>query len=279
MKSDITDASSQKFTADARFKHSICRQPVPDESMVEILALARRRAPGVPLCRIVGFEEFLGSRYEVASGVIVPHPASELLVLVAADQIRKLRRPRVIEVGHGVGQAAIELARLCPSASITGSEVSSTARDVARRNADRILGDRCDRVEFVLAREHSDVLSPFAATPPVDIIVSNPPRLAVGDSVSDEIRLDTDDEALYGPDGTPDHFYRVFAEQGRRLLNERGAVVVEFSKSREWQMAHFEKNGWKVEIWDRQMRSALDTDGLLRPMTPTGHRVLVARPQ
>jgi methylase of polypeptide subunit release factors len=79
--------------------------------------------------------------------------------------------------------------------------------------------------------------------------------------------------------GAADHLYQVFAEQGKRLLTERGAIVVEFSKSGEWQLAHFEKNGWKVEVWDRQTRSARDTDALLRPMTPTGHRVLVAHPE
>ena len=84
-------------------------------------------------------------------------------------------------------------------------------------------------------------------------------------------------EAL--PGGAADHFYRVFAEQGKRLLTERGAIVVEFSKSREWQIAHFEKNGWKVEVWDRQTRSARDTEALLRPMTPIGHRVLVVHPE
>jgi methylase of polypeptide subunit release factors len=71
-----------------------------------------------------------------------PSTASELLVLIAADQIRELSQPRVIEVGHGVGQVAIELARLFPAASITASEVSSTARDVARRTGRSSLSSR-----------------------------------------------------------------------------------------------------------------------------------------
>jgi hypothetical protein len=42
------------------------------ERMVELLALARRRASGIPLCRIIGYEEFLGSRYEVARASSCP---------------------------------------------------------------------------------------------------------------------------------------------------------------------------------------------------------------
>jgi release factor glutamine methyltransferase len=97
------------------------------------------------------------------------------------------------DVGTGSGVIAISLALEKTGASITASDVSSAALELARENASR-LGASIDFIE-------SDLLPPGAEG--FDAIVANLPYIAGGDlpSLSREVRHDPSLALDGGPDG------------------------------------------------------------------------------
>ncbi|MGB9619412.1 MAG: peptide chain release factor N(5)-glutamine methyltransferase, partial [Armatimonadota bacterium] len=158
--------------------------------------LLSRRLAREPLAYILGRKEFYGLEFEVAPGVLVPRPETEVLVQECARRLRT-PFPTVLDVGTGSGVIAIALAIANPSALLYATDISPAALEVARANAakhgvsERVNVLRCDLVESLAGMVF-------------DAIVSNPPYVPAGqiDSLQPEIRLHEPVEALDGgPDG------------------------------------------------------------------------------
>ena len=107
--------------------------PTPDQLAVFEQLLARREARE-PLAQITGFKGFRNIELAVDSRVLTPRPDTELLVAVA-----KVDRPcGILDVATGSGAVALALADEMPDATITATDISPDALDVARANADRL---------------------------------------------------------------------------------------------------------------------------------------------
>jgi release factor glutamine methyltransferase len=205
------------------------------------LALIARRAEGVPTQYLIGKQEFWGLEFEVNPRVLIPRPETEHVVEVALRRTRlyggvvdirsgaPARKIRVADVGTGSGCIAIALAAELSSAEIVATDISSTALEVARRNAARHgVGDRIQFVEADLLRVADS--APVTCHPPLlfDLIVSNPPYVArhAAAGLSREVREHEPDAALYGgPAGT--EMYARLIEQASELLVRGGNVVLE----------------------------------------------------
>ena len=133
--------------------------------------LIARRAAREPLSYITGRREFWGLAFEVSPDVLIPRHETELIVEVALELFpAQADAPTIVDACTGSGVLAIALALERPNARIVATDISSTALDVARRNAAR--HGVADRVTF----EWGDLLEPI--TEPVDLIVCNPPYVA-----------------------------------------------------------------------------------------------------
>ena len=135
--------------------------------------LVQRCQRGEPLAYLVGQKEFYGRMFEVTPAVLIPRPETELLVEVALSA-GLTDRADVLDLGTGSGCVAITLALERPSWKVTATDVSHDALEVARSNAAK-LG-----AEGLTFRKGPW----FAAVPDqrFDLIVSNPPYVAAGDS-------------------------------------------------------------------------------------------------
>jgi release factor glutamine methyltransferase len=102
-----------------------------------LVALVRRRAAGEPLAYLLGSAEFYGRRFLVSPAVLIPRPDTERLVDLAIERMEFLPRPRIVDLGTGSGVVAVTLKCLCPKALITAVELSLSALEVARLNAER----------------------------------------------------------------------------------------------------------------------------------------------
>jgi release factor glutamine methyltransferase len=130
--------------------------------------LIARRAAREPISYITGHREFWGLSFEVSPHVLIPRHETELIVEVALELFpSKAGSLTIVDACTGSGILAIALATERPNASIVATDISSTALDVARRNA--VLHGVADRVTFVCG----DLLEPI--TEAVDLIVCNPP--------------------------------------------------------------------------------------------------------
>ena len=142
----------------------------------------RRRAEGEPLQYLLGaLRDFFGRTFRTDQRALIPRPETEILVEIALKVIRaqSSSRSRLVDVGTGSGILAITFALECPSLQIVGSDVSPSALDLARENADKQgLRHRIDWIESDLL---NSVVGPFdflVANSALDIRVDNCQNLA-----------------------------------------------------------------------------------------------------
>lgn len=152
-------------------------------------ALVARRVAREPVAYILGYKEFRRIALMVDPRVLIPRPETELLVEVGLEL---QRGARVVDVGTGSGAVALALKDERPDLSVTATDLSSDALDVARANAARLGLE----VAFVQA----DLLEGVGAE--FDAVFANLPYVAEGSGLPPEIELYEPPAALYGgPDG------------------------------------------------------------------------------
>jgi release factor glutamine methyltransferase len=145
-----------------------------EEQATALHILLQRRAGGEPLAYIVGEREFAGLRLYVTPDVLIPRPDTETLVDWALELLADLPQPIVVDLGTGSGAIALVLKHRRPDAQVLASDISAAALSVARANGRR-LG-------LNIQWHHGawwEALPPGLA---FDLVVSNPPYVAPGDS-------------------------------------------------------------------------------------------------
>jgi release factor glutamine methyltransferase len=101
--------------------------------------MVRRRVRREPVAYILGRKGFRNLELAVDRRVLIPRPETELLVEVALE----LDSCSVLDVGTGSGAVALAVADELPRASVTSTDVSEAALEVARANAARLgFGER-----------------------------------------------------------------------------------------------------------------------------------------
>lgn len=133
-----------------------------------------RRARREPLQYILGSQEFYGLDFEVAPGVLIPRPETELIVETAIEILRGKENAVVCEVGTGSGCIVVALLRELKKLSATALDVSEAALEVARRNAAR--HGVSDRIEFRISDVYSNLKNER-----FEMIVSNPPYISAAE--------------------------------------------------------------------------------------------------
>ena len=122
--------------------------PCPDrEDLPDILAEIRDCRPAQ---YIAGFAYFLGRKFAVREGVLIPRPETEEMVRRIVDRYKGRSGMRVLDVGTGSGCIAVTLAAELPDADVTGIDVSEMVLAVAGRN-----GSLCGGRPFRMLR-HPD---------------------------------------------------------------------------------------------------------------------------
>jgi release factor glutamine methyltransferase len=163
-----------------------------EETRVWSDRLERRRA-GEPVAYLLGEKEFCGLLLEVRAGVLVPRPETELLVDWAASLLmERPGRSTVLDLGTGSGAIALALKRLLPRAQVTATDASAVALEVARANALRLGLE----LELVAASWWDGL-----ADRRFDLVVANPPYVAVDDPHLAALRHEPLEALVSGADG------------------------------------------------------------------------------
>lgn len=204
-------------------------RPVSTSEQDAFRELIRRRAASEPVAYLVGTRGFYKSDFEVAPGVLIPRPETELVVETALARAGTRSPLRILDVGTGSGCIAVSLARELPEAVVVALDKSADALAIARRNAEALAPGRVD------LRESDGFAAVRGKT--FHLVVSNPPYIPSAD-VPKLMRDVKDFEPALALDGGADGL----------------AFVREWSKGA---FAHLERDGWAIfEIGVGQADSA-----------------------
>jgi len=209
-----------------------------------IRSLASRRLAGEPLQYVLGHWSFRTLDLLVDQRVLIPRPETEQVVEVALGEVRRLGNlaPSIVDVGTGTGAIALsmatELVHACPAGRLWAIDVSPDALAVARENLERVAREGEALLPVTLMQGSWLTPLPSELKGSVDLVVSNPPYVAVGEwfELDDEVRSEprlalVADE---GTDGTPGlRDVEEVLTQAWAWLSRPGVVVVELSPPQE----------------------------------------------
>ncbi|MCL4503610.1 MAG: peptide chain release factor N(5)-glutamine methyltransferase [Deltaproteobacteria bacterium] len=130
-------------------------QPLTADELSRFKALILRRRVGEPVAYLTGHKEFWSLDFQVAPGVLIPRPETEILVTTAIESVRNdivgagfkpaptatghQKQPQLwgIEIGVGSGAVVVALAKELPQLNWLAVDLSPAALAVARENARR----------------------------------------------------------------------------------------------------------------------------------------------
>lgn len=193
--------------------------PTTPSQQRAIECMVDRRKAGEPVAYILGEREFFGLNFAVTPAVLIPRPDTELLVEAALQRLPEDTSCRILDLGTGSGAVAIALARQRPMAEVVAVETSAEALEVAQANVCR-LG--VNNVQCVAGNWYSAL-----DEKKFDMIVSNPPYIAVSDPHLDigDLRFEPRQALASGHDGLDD--LRVIVDGAPAHLATGGWLLLE----------------------------------------------------
>lgn len=194
-------------------------RPVQSDELAAFRALIERRARREPIAYILGHCEFWSLTFKVGPEVLIPRGDTETLVEAAL----KVLPPggTLLDVGVGSGAIALAIAHERPDLAVEGIDLSPAALAIATENA-QTLG-----VAARVTLRQGDLFA-LEGSGQYDVIVSNPPYIAVGEKAAlmPEVRDFEPSLALFaGADGLD--CYRALIPAARALLQSSGYLLVE----------------------------------------------------
>jgi release factor glutamine methyltransferase len=170
---------------------------------------------------------FRGRFFSVTPDVLIPRPETEELVEMIIQEFEK-KPLSILDLCTGSGCIAISLSLAFPGSNVWGTDVSSKALDIARKNATILQAD----VKF----ECSNLLKENPVYDPsveFDIIVSNPPYIPMIDfnEVDSHVKDFEPHLALFVSGDDPFLFYRRIAAVAQERLKAGGYSYVEINRS------------------------------------------------
>ncbi|QWD74395.1 peptide chain release factor N(5)-glutamine methyltransferase [Polynucleobacter sp. TSB-Sco08W16] len=149
------------------------------QALEEWKTLESRRLQGEPIAYLIGKRGFHNIELQVAPGVLIPRPETELLVEIGLREIKQIEKevitPKVLDLGTGSGAIALAIANEAPSSIVTATDQSAEALVIAKANAKQLNLESC--VQFLQGSWY-EALHEKAL---FDVILSNPPYIASQD--------------------------------------------------------------------------------------------------
>ena len=208
--------------------HALARPPfdLPPDGQIDppaaarLALLAARRAAREPLQHLLGTAPFRYRELAVGPGVFIPRPETELLVELVTPFL--LPGVTVVDLCSGSGALALAIADEHPGCQVLAVENAPAALGWLRRNA---AGTDVVVVDGDVRSLRAGIGSRVVA----DVVVANPPYVALGTAVSEEVRAETPEAVFAGPDGLATIPAVIAA--AAELLRPGGRLAVEHGES------------------------------------------------
>ena len=218
------------------------------ETQERYLDFLQRRAGLEPLAYITGVKEFFGLQLQIDRRVLDPRPETETLVEWALTCLADTLEPRIADLGTGSGAIALALKHSLPSAQVTAVDASADAISVASANA-QSLG-------LEIATFVGNWCAPLTDQS-FDLIVSNPPYVADGDTHLAQLTHEPLSALVAGKDGLDD--LRQIVAQAVRHLKPGAWLLLEHGFDQAQAVQDLLANQGFISVQSRQ-----DLAGILR---------------
>jgi release factor glutamine methyltransferase len=185
----------------------------------EFADILQRRLTGEPIAYITGVKEFWSLSLKINQDVLIPRPETETLVEFVLDRFAGRSGMKIADLGTGSGAIACALAVEHPQWDIVATDISPTALQIARANAEAF---KLDNIRFRRGSWFEAI-----ADECFDLIVSNPPYVAEDDPHLTEGDVRFEPEFALAAGGQGLDAIRILSQQAGGYLQAGGWLVVE----------------------------------------------------
>lgn len=178
-----------------------------------------------PIQYILGETFFYGLRFKVNNNTLIPRPETEELVSWILE-VCENKKIKILDIGTGSGCIAISLAKYLPKAKVFALDISESALQVAKENA------QFNNVEItfikadILNWRHEDIRLNF------DVIVSNPPYVREQEKLEMKPNVVNYEphQALFVTNNNPLQFYETIGYFAKEHLKSNGFLFFEINQ-------------------------------------------------
>ena len=195
-------------------------RPLIQKELELIKKSIKRRLKREPIQYITNSSEFYGIEYFVNNRVLIPRPETETLIELALKKLRRVKNPKILDIGTGSGCIAITMAMQNVDCDVIGIDISDNAIKVANKNKDK---HNLNNVKFF----NMNILN-HIPDERFDLIISNPPYISENEfsNIMEDVRDYEPKIALTDySDGLI--FYRRFSKIAKHIIKEQGRMILE----------------------------------------------------
>lgn len=191
---------------------------------------------GTPIQYITNHQQFMALDFYVDENVLIPQPDTEILVEEGLKIIKE-QNMKVLDLCTGSGAIAVSIAHYCQNSTVTATDISKEALEVARKNAN--LNNV--NIEFI----ESDLFDELTERS-FDIILSNPPYIET--DIINTLVKDVQSEPHLALDGGKDglKFYRRILAEAHKYLKTDGYLMLEIGYNQGNAVINLKHNNLKL---------------------------------
>jgi len=240
--SNIAGAHTARIITDA----------IPNMSRPMLWRISRQLRRGMPVAKIIHNKWFYGLKFYTNKHTLDPRPDTETLVECVINDYKRAKHINIADLGTGTGCIICAIAKNI-EASGTALEKSRSAIRVAKKNIQSL--NLNDKISLI----HGDFTNPNALPKNTfDVIVSNPPYIAVGDKRVDIGAMHDPKMALFAKNNGL-AAYEQIAKNAKYWLKDRGRIYLEIGINMQDDVTQiFTNQNWKF------INSATDLGGTVR---------------
>jgi release factor glutamine methyltransferase len=200
----------------------ICNQKTNIDKIQEdfISSILRKRIKGEPLAYIFNEWDFYGETFYLDKNSLIPRQDTELIIDLVIKKFGKESKLNILDLGTGSGVIGITLSKLFPNSTITISDISSKALNVANKNIKKHSVTNIRTLK-------SDWFDNIQEKELFDLILTNPPYISKDDVHLNNLELgyEPSNALVSANNGFADIFKII--DISPRFLNSEGLLMIE----------------------------------------------------
>lgn len=192
-----------------------------EKTQEELISLIlKKRIKREPLAYIFKEWDFYGETFYLDKNSLIPRQDTELIIDLVLKQFDKKSKLNILDLGTGSGVIGITLSKLYPDSIITISDISPKALKVANKNIKKHKVNNINTIE-------SNWFDSFKEKEFFDLILSNPPYIAEGDShlTNLELKYEPKNALVSAKNGFSDIFKII--DSAPNFLKPQGKLFIE----------------------------------------------------